>query len=66
MKPITVFTGLNSTGKSSVLQSVLVLNKELTLNGIRYLENVNSTFFVEKYLHKCRNLHCMRNGERGG
>lgn len=44
MKPITVFTGLNSTGKSSVLQSVLVLNKELTLNGIRYLESVNSTF----------------------
>lgn len=44
MKPITVLTGLNSTGKSSVLQSVLVLNKEITLNGIRYLDSVNSAF----------------------
>lgn len=44
MKPITVFTGLNSTGKSSVLQSILLLNKELTLNGIRYLNNISSSF----------------------
>lgn len=51
MKPITVFTGLNSTGKSSVLQSVLVLNKELTLNGIRYLESVNSTFFTLRNIY---------------
>lgn len=44
MKPVTVFTGLNSTGKSSVLQSILLLNKETTLNGIRFLNNVPSVF----------------------
>lgn len=44
MKPITIFTGLNSTGKSSVLQSILLLNKDITQNGFRYLSNINSSF----------------------
>lgn len=43
-KPITVFTGLNSTGKSSVLQSILLLNREYTLNGLRFLNNIPSAF----------------------
>jgi len=42
--PLTVITGLNSTGKSSVLQTVLLLNKMSTKNGAIYLSKLPSTF----------------------
>lgn len=44
--PLTVITGLNSTGKSSLLQTVLLLNKTLTKNGAIYLSKMPSTFFT--------------------
>jgi predicted ATPase len=42
--PLTVITGLNSTGKSSVLQAVLLLNKTMTKNGAIYLSKLPSAF----------------------
>lgn len=42
--PLTVITGLNSTGKSSVLQAILLLNKTLTKNGAIYLSKLPSAF----------------------
>lgn len=42
--PLTILTGLNSTGKSSILQSILLLNKETTRNGGRFLDNIPSQF----------------------
>jgi predicted ATPase len=42
--PLTIITGLNSTGKSSVLQAVLLHNKTLTKNGAIYLSNLPSAF----------------------
>ena len=33
LKPLTILTGLNSTGKSSVLQAILLVNKATTKNG---------------------------------
>lgn len=45
-KPITVFTGLNSTGKSSILQAILLLAKEVSFNGIYLNKVVSSSFDV--------------------
>lgn len=42
--PLTVITGLNSTGKSSLLQTVLLLNKTMTKNGAIYLSKLPSSF----------------------
>lgn len=44
LEPLTILTGLNSTGKSSVLQAILLLNKETTPNGKLFLNGVLSTF----------------------
>ena len=33
LKPLTLLTGLNSTGKSSVLQAILLVNKATTKSG---------------------------------
>lgn len=43
-EPLTILTGLNSTGKSSILQAILLLNKETTRNGAIYLSNLLSSF----------------------
>lgn len=51
LKPITIYTGLNSTGKSTVLQSILLLNKELTWNGPRFLNSVSSAFSVLRNIY---------------
>lgn len=37
LKPLTLLTGVNSTGKSSVLQAILLVNKVKTKNGQLYL-----------------------------
>lgn len=44
LKPLTILTGLNSTGKSSLFQAILLLNKETTRNGSRHLDNIISSF----------------------
>lgn len=44
LKPLTLLTGLNSTGKSSVLQAILLVNKATTKNGQIYLDHVLSSF----------------------
>ena len=44
LRPITILTGLNSTGKSSVLQAILLLCKETTRNGMLFLNGVSSAF----------------------
>lgn len=44
VKPLTLFTGLNSTGKSSVLEAVLLLNKLYTNNGKILLNSIISSF----------------------
>lgn len=45
--PITIFTGLNSTGKSTVLQSILQVSKETSLqNGIYLNKTLSSSFEV--------------------
>lgn len=43
-RPITIFTGLNSTGKSSVLQSILLLAKETSFNGLKLGNILLSSF----------------------
>lgn len=45
-RPITIFTGLNSTGKSSVLQSVLLLAKETSFNGLHLGKILLSSFEI--------------------
>lgn len=45
-KPITVFTGLNSMGKSSILQAILLLAKEVSFNGMSLNKVVSSSFDV--------------------
>lgn len=45
-RPITVFTGLNSTGKSSVLQSILLLAKDSSFSGLQLKNILLSTFDV--------------------
>lgn len=42
--PLTIITGLNSTGKSSILQAILLLNKSFTKNGAIYLSKLPSGF----------------------
>lgn len=42
--PLTIITGLNSTGKSSLLQTILLLNKTMTTNGAVYLSKQPSAF----------------------
>lgn len=44
LKPLTLLTGLNSTGKSSVLQAILLVNKATTKNGQIYLDHILSSF----------------------
>ena len=44
LKPLTLLTGLNSTGKSSVLQAILLVNKATTKNGQIYLDPILSSF----------------------
>lgn len=44
LKPLTLLTGLNSTGKSSVLQAILLMNKAMTKNGQLYLTHLLSSF----------------------
>lgn len=44
LKPLTLLTGLNSTGKSSVLQAILLINKATTKNGQLYLNHLLSSF----------------------
>lgn len=43
-RPLTILTGLNSTGKSSVLQSILLLQKINNFAGRVLLRDLNSTF----------------------
>ncbi|WP_455511708.1 AAA family ATPase [Butyricimonas paravirosa] len=43
-RPLTILTGLNSTGKSSVLQSILLLQKQNYIAGKVLLRDLNSTF----------------------
>lgn len=53
-KPLTIITGLNSTGKSTVLQSVLIQNKRNTKNGAIYLDELDDNFSTirNKYTRK--------------
>lgn len=45
-KPVTIFTGLNSTGKSSILQAILMLAKETSFGGIHLNKILSSSFDV--------------------
>lgn len=53
-KPLTIITGLNSTGKSTVLQSILIQNKRNTKNGAIYLNELDDDFssIRNKYTRK--------------
>lgn len=42
--PLNIITGLNSTGKSSLLQAILLLNKTMTKNGAVHLTKLASAF----------------------
>lgn len=42
--PLNIITGLNSTGKSSLLQAILLLNKTMTQNGAVHLIKLPSAF----------------------
>lgn len=52
MKPLTILTGLNSTGKSSVLQSILLQNKLSTNNGRMLLASLISSFDAIRNLYQ--------------
>lgn len=44
IRPLTIITGLNSTGKSSLIQSLLLPTKLFSKNGQRLLDNLDSSF----------------------
>lgn len=52
LKPLTIVTGLNSTGKSTLMQSVLLVSKCCTDNGRKFLPDVNTRFEIlrNKYM----------------
>ena len=52
LKPLTLLTGLNSTGKSSVLQAILLVNKATTKNGQIYLNHVLSSFSTLRNIYE--------------
>ncbi|KAA6324418.1 hypothetical protein EZS27_026256 [termite gut metagenome] len=51
-KPLTILTGLNSTGKSSVLQSILLINKETTSKGVIYFSTIPSSFLSLRNIYE--------------
>lgn len=52
LKPLTLLTGLNSTGKSSVLQAILLVNKVATKNGQLYLNHLLSSFSTLRNIYE--------------
>lgn len=46
LKPLTIVTGLNSTGKSTLMQSVLLVSKFCSDNGLRFLPDINTRFEI--------------------
>ncbi len=52
LKPLTLLTGLNSTGKSSVLQAILLVNKATTKNGQIYLDPILSSFSTLRNIYE--------------
>lgn len=52
LKPLTLLTGLNSTGKSSVLQAILLVNKVATKSGQLYLNHLLSSFSTLRNIYE--------------
>lgn len=52
LKPLTILTGLNSTGKSSVLQAILLVNKATTKNGQLFLDHFLSSFSTLRNIYE--------------
>lgn len=52
LRPLTLLTGLNSTGKSSVLQAILLVNKATTKNGQLYLDHILSSFSTLRNIYE--------------
>lgn len=48
LKPLTILTGINSTGKSSVIQSILLISKLLSIKGQIHLNNIEDNFNLLK------------------
>lgn len=46
MSPLTIVTGLNSTGKSTLLQSVLLIARDNSNNGARFLADIQNRFEI--------------------
>lgn len=46
LSPLTIVTGLNSTGKSTMLQSVLLVAHDNSSNGARFLTDVQTRFEI--------------------
>ena len=52
LKPLTLLTGLNSTGKSSVLQAILLVNKATTKSGQLHLSQLLSSFSTLRNIYE--------------
>ena len=52
LKPLTLLTGLNSTGKSSVLQAILLVNKATTKSGQLFLSHLLSSFSTLRNIYE--------------
>lgn len=52
LRPLTLLTGLNSTGKSSILQAILLVNKATTKNGQLYLNHLLSSFSTLRNIYE--------------
>ncbi len=52
LKPLTIVTGLNSTGKSTLMQSVLLVSRFCSENGRHFLSELNTRFEIlrNKYI----------------
>ena len=56
LKPLTLLTGLNSTGKSSVLQAILLVNKATTKSGQLFLSHLLLFLLLEIYMRMQKRL----------
>lgn len=52
LKPLTIVTGLNSTGKSTLMQSVLLVSRFCSENGRRFLSELNTRFEILRNKYK--------------
>ena len=66
MSPLTIVTGLNSTGKSTLLQSVLLIARDNSNNGARFLADIQNRFEIlrNKYT-KAEEIKVSMNGDGG-